>query len=296
MALEGVGIWSAELRFHKDREAIPAAAAELEELGYSALFVPGGPGGNVLGAAGRLLEATELVTVATGVLNVWAYEPADVAAGVHQLREAHGDRFLLGLGISHSKTVDKDEPGRYRKPLAKMHEVLDGLDAAPDPVPVSGRALAALGPRMLELAAMRAAGAHPYLVTPKHTATARDALGRDAILAPEQAVLLDPDPESARRKAREHLERYLPLPNYANNMLREGFEESDLAAGGSDRLIDGLVAWGDEAAIATRVAEHLSAGASHVCIQVVGEAPGALPLDTWRALAPALRQLERVGA
>lgn len=288
MDLGRVGVWSGELRRHEDRGAVVEAAAELEELGYSALFIPGGAGGDVLGAAAELLRATRSVAVATGILNVWMHAPANVAAGVGRLQEDHPGRFALGLGISHAQSVDRDEPGRYRRPLATMRAYLDDLDAAESPVSRERRLLAALGPRMLELARDRSAGSHPYFVPVEHTGVAREALGPRAVLAPEQAVLLETDPVRARERAREHVSVYLALPNYTNNLLRVGLTEEDLRDGGSDRLVDAVVAWGDEEAIAERVAAHHEAGADHVCIQVVGGAPGELPREDWRRLAGAL--------
>jgi probable F420-dependent oxidoreductase len=288
MDLGRVGIWSGELRRHEDTGAIAAAAAELEELGYSALWIPGSAGGDVLGAADRLLAATRSVPVATGILNVWMHDPQEVAVEHARLQAAHDGRFLLGLGISHAPLVDAGDPGRYRRPLTKMRSYLDELDAASPPVPVAERILAALGPRMLELARDRSAGAHPYFVPVEHTRAAREALGDGPLLAPEQAVVLETDATRARERARTHVARYLELPNYTNNLLRYGFEEDDIRGAGSDRLVDAIVAWGDEAAIAERVRAHLEAGADHVCIQVVGVEPGELPLAPWRRLAAAL--------
>lgn len=283
-----VGIWSMGLREHADGAAVAEAAAELEALGYSALFIPGRAGGDVLGAAGRLLRATRGVAVATGILNIWMHEPEEVARGRAALASAHPDRFWLGLGVSHAALVNRDAPGRYRRPLSAMRTYLDRLDAAEPPVPRDGRVLAALGPKMLALAGERAAGAHPYLVPVEHTRRARQALGPGPLLAPEQTVLLETDSTRARARAREYLGRYLEhFPNYADNLLSLGFTADDLRGGGSDRLVDAVVAWGDEAAIAARVAEHHRAGADHVCIQVVAE-PERLPREEWRRLAPAL--------
>jgi probable F420-dependent oxidoreductase len=284
MDLGRIGIWSPELRRGELAVAGPAAA-ELEALGYGALWFPGGSGGAVLERAGALLEATERVVVATGILNVWMHEPADAAADHARLTGAHPGRFLLGIGIGHAPQL---EPGKWKKPLATMRAYLDGLDAADPPVPAGERALAALGPKMLALAAERSLGTHPYLVTPEHTRIARELLGEGPLVAPEQAVALEEDPGRARALGRAHLERYLPLPNYTNNWLRLGYTEDDLRDGGSDRLVDGLVAWGDEAAIAARVGEHLEAGADHVCLQVLGGTNEDPPLEGWRALAPAL--------
>jgi probable F420-dependent oxidoreductase len=292
MRLGGVGIWSPELRYHEDEGAIRDAAAELEELGYAALWIPGGRGGPVFDACGVLLRATHEVTVATGILNVWMHDPEQAAAERAQLDDAYEGRFLLGLGISHAPLID-----RYEKPLATMRGYLDSLDAAAPPVPKEERVLAALGPKMLELARDRTAGAHPYLVTTEHTHRAREILGADALLAPEVGVILENDERRSREIARAQLERYMAMPNYVNNWRRLGFGDSDLASGGSDRLIDGLVGWGDVEAIAERIEEHFDAGADHVCIQVL-RAPdaGGLPRDEWRELSAALPKSSRAAA
>jgi probable F420-dependent oxidoreductase len=286
MELGRIGIWSGQLR-RGDPEQTRDAAAELDQLGFFGLWIPGGAGGDVLGDADRLLGATKRAVVATGILNVWMHEPADVAAGHARLTSEYPGRFLLGLGVSHAPLVERTDQ-IYRRPLAKMIEYLDRLDAASPPVPRSERALAALAPRMLELARDRTAGAHPYLVNPEHTAMARGVLGAGPLLAPEQKVVLDTDADRARGVARQHLERYLQLPNYTNNFLRTGFSEEDLAGGGSDRLVDGLVAWGDVDAIAARVKAHHDAGADHVCLQVLLADDTALPLAEWRRLGEAL--------
>jgi probable F420-dependent oxidoreductase len=190
--------------------------------------------------------------------------------------------------VSHQVLIDLGEEGRYRRPLARTAEFLDGLDAAATPVPPDRRVLAALGPRMLELARGRAGGTHPYLVTPELTARARAGVGPDRLVSPELGVVVDSDPGRARGLARHHLSAYLALPNYSYNWRRAGFGDDDLADGGSNRLVDALVAWGDEATIAARVAEHRAAGADHVCIQVLTESPTELPRELWRRLAPAL--------
>ncbi|HEY2427601.1 MAG TPA: LLM class F420-dependent oxidoreductase [Acidimicrobiales bacterium] len=285
MDLGRVGVWSSQLRYG-DPGSVATAAAELEALGYGAIWVPGGAGGDVLGDCGRLLDATERVVLAPGILNIWMHDPGEVADGHHRLTAAHPGRFLLGLGVSHALLIDRT--GTYARPLAKMREYLDALDGAHTPVPTGERILAALGPKMLELARDRSAGTHPYLVTPEHTATAREAVGPGKLVAPEQKVVLDTDAGRARAIAREALGIYLRLPNYTNNLLRTGFSEDDLAGGGSDRLIDGIVAWGDEAAIAARVRAHHDAGADHVCIQVLLADRAAMPLDEWRRLGLAL--------
>jgi probable F420-dependent oxidoreductase len=283
MELGRVGIWSGQLR-RADPSEITEAAAELDELGFGAIWVPGGHGGDVFGDVARLLAATTSATVATGILNVWMHTPEEAAAGHAMLTGEHPGRFLLGLGVSHEPPVTNSGQV-YERPLAKMRDYLDALDAASPAVPADERMLAALGPRMLELARDRSAGAHPYLVTPDHTAAARDALGDGPLLATEVMVVLDDDAESARAVARQHLSRYMVLPNYTNNFLRYGFDEDDLLDGGSNRLVDGLIAWGDLDAIVARIGEHHDAGADHVCIQVLQADAAALPRDAWRRLA-----------
>src|SRR3954471_17585389 len=212
MRLAGVGIWSPELRYHEDEGAIRDAAAELEELGYAGLWIPGGRGGPVFDACGVLLRATREVTVATGILNVWMHDPEEAAAERAQLDDAYEGRFLLGLGISHAPLIE-----RYEKPLATRRGYLDSLDAAAPAVPKEERVLAALGPKMLELARDRTAGAHPYLVTTEHTHRAREILGGGPLLAPELGVILEDDERRARSIARGQLERYMQMPNYVNN-------------------------------------------------------------------------------
>ena len=289
MRLGPIGVWSGELRDLPDRAAAADAAAELEALGYDALFIPGRAGGDVLASAESLLRGTKSLIVATGILNIWVQAAAEVAARRQDLEHRYDGRFLLGLGVSHAPLVDPDGTGLYRKPLAKMRTYLDELDAANPPAPASSRVLAGLGPKMLQLAGDRAAGAHPYLSPVAHTAAARRILGSGPLLAPEQAVLLDPDPSTARPRIRTYLSRYLgTFPNYVNNLLRLGFTEEDLTGGGSDRLVDAVVAWGDEEAIARRVSEQHAAGADHVCLQVIPTGDGVPPLAAWRRLAPAL--------
>ena len=217
------------------------------------------------------------------------HTPEEAAAEHARLQAEHGPRFLCGIGISHRPLIDHaNEPGTYRKPLETMAAYLDGLDAAPTPLATQDRVIAALGPKMLELARTRPAGTHPYLVTPELTHDATAGIGLDGLVASEQGVVVETDPTRAREIARQHLARYLNLPNYSKNWKRQCFTEDDVANGGSDRLVDALVAWGDEASIAARVQEHRDAGADHVCIQVLTDDPGAFPIDQWRALAPAL--------
>jgi probable F420-dependent oxidoreductase len=264
-------------------------AAELEGLGYTALWIPD-VGGDVFGPLANLLGATTTATVATGILNVWMHTPEETAAHHAALTAAHGRRWLCGIGVSHRPLIDHvNEPGTYEKPVEKVASFLDGLDGAePTPLAPGDRCIAALGPRMLELARTRTAGTHPYLVTPEHTQRTREAIGPDALVACEQGVVLDTDPSSARSVARTHLKTYLGLPNYSNNWKRIGFTDDDLADGGSDRLVDALVAWGDEDTIAARVQAHRDAGADHVCIQALEADPRAWPTAQLRTLAPAL--------
>jgi probable F420-dependent oxidoreductase len=285
--LAGTGIWSPQLRWGDTGEAA-ARAAELEELGYSTLWV-GDVGGDLFTPLDNLLGATATTTIATGILNVWMHTPEEAADMHARLVTEHGPRFLCGLGISHRPLVDHVvAAGTYGKPIETMSAYLDGLDAAPTPLAVEDRVIAALGPRMLELARARTAGTHPYLVTPELTAAARAGVGPDGLVASEQGVVLETDPSTAREIARLHLHTYLGLPNYSNNWKRQGFSDDDLADGGSNRLVDALVVWGDEATIAARVQDQRDAGADHVCIQVLTEDVQAFPTEQWRALAPAL--------
>jgi probable F420-dependent oxidoreductase len=284
--LSGTGIWSGMLRYG-DPAAAAAAATELEAQGWSALWIPD-VGGDLWTPLGNLLDATSTVTIATGILNIWMHTPEESAAEHARLTAMHGPRYLCGIGISHRPFIDHvNSPGTYTKPVETMAAYLDGLDAAATPLAVGDRVIAALGPKMLELARTRSAGTHPYLVTPELTAKARAGIG-DGLVASEQGVVLETDPTKAREIARLHLATYLGLPNYANNWKRQGFTDDDIADGGSDRLVDALVVWGDEAAIAARVQAHRDAGADHVCVQVLTADPQALPVDEWRALAPAL--------
>jgi probable F420-dependent oxidoreductase len=285
MELSGVGIWSSQLRYGDPSESAEAAA-ELEELGFPALWIPD-IGGPVFEAVGRLLGATTRTVIATGILNLWMHSPTGVADSYAELTAAHGDRFLLGIGVSHGPLIDAREPGRYRKPLAATASFLDRLDAAGQPVPADHRVLAALGPKMLGLAANRTRGAHPYLVTPEHTATARAVLGEGPLLLPEQTVILCDGADEAHAIGTDWLRTYLALPNYANNLLRSGFSADDLAHV-SDRLFDAIIAWGDEQAVIRRVAEHQVAGADHVCVQVLVPDQKAFPREQWRRIAAAL--------
>jgi probable F420-dependent oxidoreductase len=269
--LDRIGIWI-------PRTAGTDAVPEIEELGYGALWLGISPS---LEQATPFLEASKKITIATGILNVWRHEPADVAAGHAELQRDFGGRFLLGIGIGHPEATQE-----YTKPLTKMREYFDGLDAADPPVPRDERLAAALGPKMLDLSAERSLGAHPYFTPVEHTRSARERLGEGPLLAPEVTVVVEPDDATAREKGREFAQRYLQRSNYRNNLLRLGFDESDLEGGGSDRLIDAVVPHGSAEEVAEAVRAHLEAGADHVCIQPVGHGPA--PVEDYRALARVL--------
>ena len=277
-----IGIWSPQLR-EGDPRAVAEAAAELEEIGFGTIWVPGREHGDLEERLHLLLSSTQRITVATGIVSIWTH-PADATAALHaRLSSEFPGRFLLGLGVSHAPAVG----GKYQKPLTEMIRYLDALDAADPPVPRTERVLAALAPRMLALARQRALGSHPYLVTPEHTRIARQALGPDALLAPEQTVVLEEAADAARAVARAWLARYLQLPNYADNWVRTGFDRADIENGGSDRLVDALVAWGDVDAIRAKIDAQRAAGADHVAIQVVTSDPTQLPREQWRRIAAA---------
>lgn len=252
-----------------------SGAAELaqraEELGVGGVWVGGGnSGARALDERDTMLSATKQLVVATGIASVWAWDPAQLESRAAAIDRAHPGRFLLGLGVAHAPSVAA--LGReYRRPLATMRTFLDDLDGGAGGPPPPTRVLAALGPSMLALARDRSAGAHPYLVTPEHTETARRILGPAPLLAPEQAVVVNNDAGAARRVAREYLATYLTLSNYLTNFRRIGFEENDFTGGGSDRLVDSVVLWGDAETVAKGVQAHLDAGADHVSIQPLGE-------------------------
>jgi probable F420-dependent oxidoreductase len=297
MDLKPVGIWTGQLDYQPANQA-KEAVAELEELGYGAIWVGEAVGREALSNAGLLLSATRRLVVATGIANIWVRDALAMVAGQNTLAEAYPERFLLGLGVSHAPLIEGMRGHHYQRPLAAMRQYLDAMDevvssyrAVPPGTPPP-RVLAALGPKMLTLAAKRAQGAHSYFVPPEHTAQARDQLGPDSWLIPEQAVVLENDSERAREIARRHTSRYLRLPNYTNNLRRLGFGDEDLAGSGSDRLVDAMVAWGDENAIVGRVRAHLDAGADHVCVQVLDPDRRGLPAAQWRRLAPALLETD----
>jgi probable F420-dependent oxidoreductase len=286
-----IGIWTRAL------ENLPAAKAqetarELEELGYGALWFGEALGREVLTNAGILLAGTKRIVIATGIANIYARDAVAMASGQKTLAEAYPDRFLLGLGVSHIPLVEQLRGHRYEKPVATMRAYLETMDRAPynapPPVGKPARVLAALGPKMLQLSRDLANGAHPYNVNPEHTAEARKILGPQPYLCPEQAVVLETNPEKAYAIARAFLGFYLALPNYTNNFLRLGFIESDFKDGGTDRLLDSIVAWGDLNAIRRRIQEHHDAGADHVCIQVLTADEKTVPMREWKELASAL--------
>jgi probable F420-dependent oxidoreductase len=293
MQLGRVGLWTFQLDL-QPADVARATAAELEALGYPAIWVPEAVGRDPLVNSGMLLAATERMVLGTGIASIWSRDAMAMAASHLALSEAYPGRFILGMGVSHQPMVDFVKGHHYDKPLTKMAGYLDAMDqaiyVAPRPAE-STRVLAALGPKMLELSATKANGAHPYFVPVEHTTVAREALGPDALLCPEQAVVLDTDPDTARAAARAHMATYLTLPNYTNNLRRLGWGDEDLGDGGSDKLVDAIVAWGDEDAIVARVQDHLDRGADHVAVQVLDASPAALPLPQWRALAPALLSL-----
>ncbi len=274
MAIEfgKLGIWRSE------RGLSPELARTAEKLGYGSVWIGGSPSAP-LDIVDRLLGATERITVATGIVNMWKDDPAPIAAAYHRIAAKYPDRFLLGVGIGHPEANSK-----YRKPYDTIVDYLDQLDA--EGVPVAGRALAALGPKVLRLAAERTLGAHPYLVPPEHTREAREIMGPGPLLAPEQKVVLEADPVRARAIARPRIQPYLGLSNYVSNLRRLGWTDEDLAGEGSDRLVDTLAVHGDAETVARGIAAHLDAGADHVPVQVLGDDP----VPGYRALAEMLLQ------
>jgi probable F420-dependent oxidoreductase len=291
MELAPIGIWTAQFDYQPAAK-LREAAAELEQLGFGAIWFPESVGRESLTHAALLLGATSRIVIATGIANIYARDAVTMAAGQKTLAEAYPGRFLLGLGVSHIPLVEQIRGHSYGKPVPTMRQYLDRMDQAPyravPPSVSSVRVLAALGPQMLHLARERAGGAHPYFVPPEHTERAREILGKDPLLAVEQAVVLETDATKAREIARAHTSRYLALPNYVNNLRRLGFGEADFGNNGSDRLVDAIVAWGDMAAVVDRVCAHQSAGANHVCIQVLPPDSQALPVRQWREVASAL--------
>jgi probable F420-dependent oxidoreductase len=291
-----VGLWCPQLQWQPaaaEREAV----GEIEHLGFGAVWVGEATGKEILTHCSLLLAAGGRIVVATGIASIWARDPLAMANAGRTLNEAYPGRFLMGLGVSHPFLTEHRER-TYAKPLAEMRSYLDAMDRAPyagPPAEPAPRVLAALGPKMLELAAERTAGAHPYFVPVDHTAEARRVLGAGPFLAPEQAAVFETDPDAARTIARRYTARYLKLTSYARNLRRLGWADEDLVGDGSDRLMDAVVAWGGLDAVAGRVREHLEAGADHVAVRILTEDPKRLPLAELRELASALSDLSRPG-
>ncbi len=281
-----IGVWTNIRQWPDDRGVVAEAAADLEHLGFSTVWIGGSTGQFPI--ADAILAATAELGVATGVVQIWANPAAQVAASHHQLSTTYPGRFLLGLGVGHAPAVEATGQ-RYERPLSKLASYLDELDAAEHPVPPEERVIAALRPKALKLAATRAAGSHPYNVPPEHTAKARAELGPGPLLIPEHKVFFGTDATVAREVGRQALAIYLGLPNYVENLRQFGFSDADFSDGGSDRLVDTLVAWGSPDSVAARVREHLDAGATEVAVQVltVERSPRLLGAE-WRQAAEAL--------
>jgi probable F420-dependent oxidoreductase len=275
-----IGLWTAAFHWPSDPGEVADAAAEIEDLGFGSVWI--GLSTADLAMHEAILAATSRLVVASGIVNVWTEDPALVAANRHRLAEAHPGRFLLGVGAGHAAQVEADTGQTYTKPLRKVAAYLDELDRAPTPVPPQERIVAALGPKAIALAAERSAGAHPYLVTPHHTADARAQLGTGPLLVTEQKIFFETDADAARSLSRDVLEFYLELPNYVNNWRRLGFAESDFADGGSDKLVDAMVGWGDDEATVAPVRDHRDAGADVVVLQVLSDANRGMPMFDWR--------------
>ncbi len=279
------GVWDSQ-----PTSAVREAVAELDEMGWPCVWIPETVGRDPFVQAAVMLAATDNLRIATGIASIWARDPMTTANATKSLNEAFDGRFLLGLGVSHHTLTEWVRKHDYSKPLSAMRTYLERMDKSMfksvEPAVEPTRVLAALGPKMLELSAAQADGAHPYFVPVEHTALARQAVGDDKMVATEQMVVLETDPSTARAIARKHMSVYLGLPNYANNLKRLGFTDDDISEP-SDRLVDAIVVWGDTEAVKARVQEHHDAGANHVCIQVLTDEV-ALPREAWRELAAAL--------
>lgn len=288
-----VGLWAFDFDMQpmaRAREAV----AEVEEMGFRTLWVPEAVGREPFASASLLLSSTTSMTLATGIASLHARTAQTMQAGWKTITEAFPDRFVLGIGVSHQPMVEGAHKRAYDKPYTTMVEYLDAMDKglffAAQPSTAPRRVLAALGPKMLKLAAERTDGAHPYFTPVEHTALARETMGGDALLAPEVAVVFETDASKAREVARRYMTTYLRLPNYTNNLKRMGFSDADID-GPSDRLVDAIVGWGTTDRVVARVKEHLDAGADHVCVQVLATEPGQLPMREWRELAAATTAL-----
>jgi len=293
MELGRIGIWSwafANMPSHALREIMP----EIESLGFRTMWYPEYLSREALTGGAVLLAAGKNCIAVTGIAVIWGRDATTMANGSRTLAEAYPGRFALGIGVSHRPIVTT-RGWNYERPYSTMVDYLDAMEKTryigPPPAQEPPVILAALGPRMLRLAAKRAWGAHPYFVTPEHTHSARAILGAGTILAPEQAVVLSTDADAAREIARNHASLYLSLPNYRNNLMRLGWCEEDLDHGGSNALIDAIVAWGDLDTIRSRIDSHLEAGADHVGVQVLNGQEQGFPITEWREIAPALTDL-----
>jgi probable F420-dependent oxidoreductase len=291
-AIGRVGLWSGIGQLGALGAArLRSAARTIEALGFGALWVSESVGREVFAQSAILLAATDRIVVATGVANIWARDATAMMNGARTLAEAFPGRFVLGIGVSHGSVV-ADRGHAYGRPLDAMRRYLgamsDATYRAPLPAEPPPVVLGALGPAMVALAASEAAGVHPYFVPVEHTAQVRRILGPDRLLAPEQAVVVEADPGRARAIARSHMARYLSLDHYVRNLGRFGWAGADLEDGGSDALVDALVAWGPPDRAVERVQAHLEAGADHVAIQVLGAEPGVVPLEEMGAVADAL--------
>ena len=288
-----VGLWSADFDLQPMTKA-QEAIAEVEEMGYSAVWVPEAVLREPFASTALLLSATKKLVLATGIASLHARTAQTMNAGWKTVTEAFPDRFVLGIGVSHAPMVNGVHKGAYDKPYSTMVEYLNAMDSglyfSPAPTTTPRRVLAALGPKMLKLAAERADGAHPYFTPAEHTAFARTTMGSEAFLAPEVAVVLETDATKAREIARGFMKTYTGLPNYANNLKRFGFEHDEIVDQ-NDRLVDAIVGWGSTDAVVARMKEHFDAGADHVCIQVLTDATGTLPMRQWRELAEATQNL-----
>lgn len=294
MDLGRIGLWTFQLDM-QPMAAAQEAVGELESLGYGAIWVPEAVGREPFANSALLLAGGSTIKVATGIASIHARTAMTMQAGWKTISEAYPGRFLLGLGVSHQPMVEGVHGHAYDKPYSTMVAYLDAMDrgmffaAGPEVAPQ--RVLAALGPKMLKLSADRGLGAHPYFVPVEHTAFARETMGAGPLLAPEQAVVLESDPSKAREIARRFMSTYLGLPNYTNNLKRFGWTDADIADGGSDALVDAIVAWGTLDQVAARVKAHLDAGADHVCVQVLPADQRALPMPEWREFAGVLPTL-----
>jgi probable F420-dependent oxidoreductase len=290
-SLGDVGLWTQAL------DGLPASEVcevvlELEELGYPSIWLSEGLRREIFVNASMVLSATSRMVVGTGIANIWARDAPAMACAQLTLAEAFDGRFVLGMGVSRPAIVEGMRGQVYSSPLAKMESYLDAMDEvryqSPRPRTTPPRVLAAIGPKMVQLAASRSAGVHSYFVLPEHTAATRSAIGPDLFLAPEQAVVLDADADRARTVARSYAQFYLGFGSYRKDLQKHGFVDADFEDGGSDRLIDAIVAWGDAEAVCARVQAHLDAGADHVAVQVLAPQGEVAPHEQWRELAPAL--------